>query len=242
LTNNGTVSELQAQIDWLSSLPHQQKIVIAGNHDSFFDRRVRRKQDHGSTLNWGSIHYLDCSSVSLAFPDRNQRKLNVYGAPQIPACGGDDADFAFQYDRTEDHWTETIPMDTDILVTHTPPAHHLDLNGLGCLFLLREVWRVRPRLHVFGHVHAGSGMEYAWWDESQQLYEKVMQRSRGGMLREFLALRSWLDIIRLVFYGLKGVLWSRVWGGGDGGGMFINASLAYLDTGRLDNKPKVVDV
>ena len=67
-------------------------------------------------------------------------------------------------------------MATDILVTHIPPVislgpsqpvcrltssppsptqfGHLDLD-LGCPGLLREVWRVKPRLHVFGHVHWG---------------------------------------------------------------------------------------
>jgi len=32
LTENSTLSELQAHIDWLSSLPHTHKVVIAGNH------------------------------------------------------------------------------------------------------------------------------------------------------------------------------------------------------------------
>src|SRR5215469_6649139 len=31
LTNAGTVEEIQTQIDWLASLPHREKIVIAGN-------------------------------------------------------------------------------------------------------------------------------------------------------------------------------------------------------------------
>src|ERR1700712_2486504 len=33
LTNAGNIAELQAQIDWLASLPHRYKIAIAGNHD-----------------------------------------------------------------------------------------------------------------------------------------------------------------------------------------------------------------
>jgi hypothetical protein len=54
-----------------------------------------------------------------------------------------------------------IPTDTDVLVTHTPPMGHGDLVGyqsVGCADLLREVEdRVRPKLHVFGHVHEGYG-------------------------------------------------------------------------------------
>lgn len=53
-----------------------------------------------------------------------------------------------------------IPNDTDILVTHTPPIGHGDLccSGVraGCVELLTTVQkRVKPRYHVFGHVHEG---------------------------------------------------------------------------------------
>ncbi len=50
-----------------------------------------------------------------------------------------------------------IPADTDILVTHAPPQGILDA-GQGCAELLEASKRVRPKLHVFGHVHAGYGV------------------------------------------------------------------------------------
>lgn len=34
LTNDGSVAEIQDQVDWLSSLPYKHKLVICGNHDS----------------------------------------------------------------------------------------------------------------------------------------------------------------------------------------------------------------
>ena len=34
LTNPGTAASIQKQLDWLASLPHPHKIVVAGNHDS----------------------------------------------------------------------------------------------------------------------------------------------------------------------------------------------------------------
>jgi len=49
--DNGTVEEIQKQIDWLASLPHREKIVIAGNHDSYFDPKSRFPQDKGKKLN-----------------------------------------------------------------------------------------------------------------------------------------------------------------------------------------------
>lgn len=160
LTNEGTTNEIQEQVDWLARLDYKYKIVIAGNHDSFFDPRSRRQKDKGRGVQWPEpehgVHYLQHSSVTIRFPDRGGRELKVYGAPQIPACGG--AEFAFQYTRGQDAWSGTIPYDTDILVTHSPPRHHLDLpRGMGCEWLLKEVWKVRPRLHVSGHVHCGHG-------------------------------------------------------------------------------------
>jgi uncharacterized protein YbbK (DUF523 family) len=59
-----------------------------------------------------------------------------------------------------DKWRR-IPDDTDVLVSHTPPFGRGDQVGhtrVGCEDLLREVQgRVKPTLHVFGHVHEGYG-------------------------------------------------------------------------------------
>jgi hypothetical protein len=88
LTNAGTVEEIQKQLDWLASLPHREKIVIAGNHDSYFDPKSRREQDKGKTLNLRNLHYLQNKAITLKF--KGGRKLNFYGAPDIPACGGSD--------------------------------------------------------------------------------------------------------------------------------------------------------
>lgn len=159
LTNDGTVAELQDQVDWLSSLPHRYKIAIAGNHDCYLDPKSRRREDNGRTVDWKDIHYLQHANLTLSFSAHRNRRLTFYGAPQIPQCGGDD--FAFQYPNRKDIWSNTIPKGTDVLITHTPPRHHLDLpQGMGCEHLLNEIWTVKPKVHVFGHVHAGYGKLY----------------------------------------------------------------------------------
>lgn len=88
LTNAGTVKEIQAQIDWLASLPHKEKIVIAGNHDSYFDVKSRKEEDRNKKLNWKGITYLENKAVTCKF--KAGRKLNFYGSPDIPQCGGTD--------------------------------------------------------------------------------------------------------------------------------------------------------
>jgi hypothetical protein len=90
LTTDGTVDDIQRQIDWLDSLPHRHKVIIAGNHDSWFDTASRRPVDResGRTVNLKSLVYLQDELVTLDF--KGGRNLNVYGAADIPQCGGSD--------------------------------------------------------------------------------------------------------------------------------------------------------
>ena len=241
LTNDGTVADIQGQIDWISSLPYEHKIVIAGNHDSWFDPRARRRIDVGKAPRWSNVHYLQHSSVQLTFPNKSCRHLSFYGGPQIPQCGGED--FAFQYRRSDDAWSNTVPIETDVLITHTPPRHHLDLPaGLGCEYLRNEVWRVRPKVHIFGHVHAGHGREDVFWDDTQRHYERLCSREAKGMMNDMLAILAWLDIVKLAMHGVLGILWSRVWGGDRRGTVMVNAALMYKGSGRLGNPPQIVDI
>lgn len=134
-------------------------------------------------------------------------------------------------------------METDVLVTHTPAKWHRDLPvGLGDEWLLREAWRVKPALHVFGHVHAGYGRQKVGWDEMQRVYEGLSARNPGG-LRDMLDLWGWVEVVRMVLLGVSHVLWTRVWGGFSGrGGWMVNAALSYQSTGRLGNEPQVVEI
>jgi hypothetical protein len=65
--------------------------------------------------------------------------------------------------RAQDIWS-AIPPTTDILVTHTPPRTHCD-DACGCEELRETLARVRPRLHVCGHVHQARGAERVRWGE-----------------------------------------------------------------------------
>ena len=56
-------------------------------------------------------------------------------------------------------WNQ-IPDDTDILVTHGPALGYGDLCSsqmrAGCAELLSTIQnRVKPMVHVFGHIHEG---------------------------------------------------------------------------------------
>jgi predicted phosphodiesterase len=258
LTNTGTLGSIQQSIDWLktyqkpwpgSSDGFTYIVCIAGNHDSYLDERSRSAHDrHYSKrkLNWGKILYLQHSPITLRFGGNDgvtERTLKIYGAPQIPKCGG--KEFAFQYPRGQDAWSNTVPNDVDILVSHNPPKYHLDIpenGGLGCEHELKEVWRVKPKLHVFGHVHAGYGRENVWWDDAQKSFETVKELAYGDN-KAPLEIANFVLItegVKLLYHDLRGLVWNRIWGGARNGGFMVNAALTYRSTGRLDNKPQVV--
>lgn len=264
LTVDGSVTELQRQIDWLDSLPHTEVVVISGNHDTYLDPRTRPSlsdAQRAGTLDWKRLHYLqhrklslnidiesatteaDGDTTPLLAEGQRQRRIRIYGAPQIPACGPM-SEHAFQYPRGQDAWSETVPEDVDILITHTPPKHHLDLSlphALGCEHLLAEVTRVKPRLHVFGHVHWGAGQTVVWWDKAHVAYVRglfIQSKWTHGLLNP----RQWWNVVRVLYRGVRELLWDRVWGGQSSNTIMVNAAQTLGNTGKLGNPIQVVDI
>ncbi|KAF2274111.1 Metallo-dependent phosphatase [Westerdykella ornata] len=263
MTNVGSISEIQRQVDWLASLPHKEIVVISGNHDTYLDPRTRpslSEDQRKGSVDWKRVHYLQHRRLSLAVSvgpsgtesERSRllssaaprsRRVCVYGAPQIPACGPMSV-HAFQYERGTDAWTETVPNDTDILVTHTPPKYHRDLplpSGMGCEHLMAEVKRVKPALHVFGHVHWGAGQETVRWDGCHDAYVDGMSVTTGwtgGLLSP----RLLASIVRVWYRGLRGLIWDRVWGGLAPCTRLVNAAQMYGNTGKLGNRVQVVEI
>ena len=90
------------------------------------------------------------------------KSIKIYGSPWTALYGKPGK--GFQIPRTElgTKWTQ-IPEGVDILVTHMPPHGVLDQNSgkvrAGCPDLANTVMtRIRPRIHVFGHIHESSGV------------------------------------------------------------------------------------
>lgn len=181
LTQSGSFEELQAALAWLQCQAHPTKIVIAGNHDLLLDSSLDVLDTGGDAaarrgrLDWGDIIYLENSDTFITCP--NGRRLRVYGSPNSVRHGN----WAFQYPRSESQktWMGALPDNIDILITHGPPRAHRDTLRLGSVALLREVWRVRPRLHVFGHVHEGYGTEWLGFDAVQETYERTIVAGGG---------------------------------------------------------------
>ena len=121
---------------------------------------------------------------------------------------------------------------------------------MGDEFELKEVWRVKPTLHAFGHVHSGAGVEHCWWDESQRLWEEYLKgayskpaeraASHRLPLTELLDFPLWWKGITAIVEDVRGLMWTRLWGGARQGGFMVNGALTYRTTNRLLNKPRVV--
>jgi predicted phosphohydrolase len=152
-TMGGTVAEVIEFNRWLGTLPHGEKIVCAGNHDLLFEKNPSLAR----TLLTNATYAQDQLVTALG--------LRIYVSPWQPRF----FDWAFNLNRGDEikrKW-DLIPDDVDVLVTHGPPLGILDVSGLtgehvGCEELRVAVERVRPRVHVFGHIHHSYGVRD--WD------------------------------------------------------------------------------
>lgn len=240
LTETGTREELDATVGWLRSLPHRHKIVIAGNHDAVL------AEPGGGGVDWAGISYLCDSTAEL---DVGGRTVVVHGSPWTPCHGS----FAFQYPRSDaaEQWAASVPAATaaggrpriDLLVTHGPGRGHCDgsRRDAGCPELARTLWRVRPAVHVFGHIHAGRGAELLPFDPAQRWWETVCSRAkpaRGGGGRW-----TWADVARLAVLLARHALaryWPGVRGAGDRATVAVNAAVKGGLRDRLIRRPVVV--
>lgn len=128
--------------EWLGEQPHRYKIVACGNHESAIEAEPRlRARLSNATL-------LLNEAVEVG-------GLKIWGSPVTPSYAGA---FGLSGLQDRERLYATIPTDTQILITHTPPFGVLDgLHHAGCPELRAAVVRLRPKLHVFGHIHAGYG-------------------------------------------------------------------------------------
>ena len=149
-TKKGTVDEIKDFFNWLSLLPYKYKVIIAGNHDHLF----ADKPDLARKMLPKDVIYLEDSGIDLL-------GWNIYGSPVTPRAGSS-AFSRLRGQQMRQHW-RYVPSDTDILLTHCPPAGILDTTAkgesAGCESLRHKVMKVQPKYHFFGHIHNGFGKQ-----------------------------------------------------------------------------------
>lgn len=149
ITSYGELELVSGFNNWIGKLPHQYKLVIAGNHDFCFENEFRSK----------AVNMLqDC--IYLEDNDVIIDNIKFYGSPWTPKF----FNWAFDLERGQairEKW-ELIPEDTDVLITHGPPFGHGDMTvwnkSAGCKDLLEIINYIKPRVHIFGHIHEEFGI------------------------------------------------------------------------------------
>ncbi|KAJ5774444.1 hypothetical protein N7457_009340 [Penicillium paradoxum] len=180
LTNNGSLKELRRTMDWISKADFEIKIIVGGNHDVTLDPAFYSK--HGQSFHGQQLedpqHCLELikespsvvllnhepALVCLTRADGPNTVFKIFGSPYSQFHGN----WAFGYEQSNaaELWSQ-IPLDTDIIVTHTPPQSHCDQKPdgtfVGCEALRSALSLIRPHLVVCGHVHEGRGCERVRW-------------------------------------------------------------------------------
>lgn len=150
--STGSITDVLKFSAIVKKIDAKHKIIIAGNHDriaqqdSLLVKQIFKEanaiylQDERVTINginfWGSPWSVEFNNWAFMLPD---------------------------YELTR-KWKK-IPKDTDVLITHTPPYGILDclpnIGNVGSKTLEEYVKKIRPYIHMFGHIHSGYGVEHS---------------------------------------------------------------------------------
>lgn len=161
MSSMGHKHEIQKFLKWFNGLDNYiNKIFIAGNHDWGFQNDPEMCQEQLEFYN--KVTYLQDNLKVIGEDD--ETAVKVYGSPWQPEF----YNWAFNLPRMgwelKVKWND-IPLDTDILITHGPAWGHLDtIKGhsvpLGCELLAERIKTLKPKIHVFGHIHTGYGYKF----------------------------------------------------------------------------------
>src|SRR5579863_229865 len=163
-TVRGTMGEIHSFADWVYDICRHVKafIFVAGNHDWSF--QVHSSIALGYFKEIKNFYYLEDSGIEID-------GVKFWGSPVTkdyipdPASkilrrrGSDGWAFGRSEELLANHW-KLIPDDTDVLITHSPALGIGDSNSkmsFGSPSLLNRLLEIKPKLHIFGHVHEGRG-------------------------------------------------------------------------------------
>jgi Icc-related predicted phosphoesterase len=157
LTGRGYITEIENFMKWYDNINnYDTKVFIAGNHDFGFENDNEKVK--GLLTGYKTIDYLEDDLMMVG--EEYETMIKIWGTPWQPEFHN----WAFNLPRGEklkEKW-DMIPMNTDILITHGPPFGKLDYVpydgvNVGCEELMKRVEEIKPKIHVFGHIHEGYG-------------------------------------------------------------------------------------
>lgn len=145
--------------------------AIAGNHDFALFRHAKLLDD---AIPWT---YLQDDGAEW-------EGLKLWGSPWVPNCRG----WAFVLpDEKMENRMSRIPEGIDILLLHGPPygygdrVMHADrIEHAGSGATAHAVWRVKPKLVAFGHIHEDPGV---WKQDGMTLINASVLNDRYEVAR-----------------------------------------------------------
>lgn len=147
----GDADDVASFAHWFYRQPFAHRIVVAGNHDLLFEHVPDIAEDILHKACPG-VHYLRDSGVVID-------SVGFWGSPWQPRF----MNWAFNLERgvpLRQVWAQ-VPDGIDVLITHGPPHGILDKTRhgdlVGCEELRAALPRIKPRVHIFGHIHEGAG-------------------------------------------------------------------------------------
>lgn len=154
----GRATELMDFAEWFDKQPAKHLVWIPGNHSVGFAAQ------YPHSLSW--IKSKSPRTNVLMNSDVTLEGLKIWGSPVTPWFH----DWAYNEYRgapIKKYW-DMIPSDTSIVVTHGPPHGILDVvspgshreQRVGCEELMKKIQMIKPKLHIFGHIHEGYGEEH----------------------------------------------------------------------------------
>eukprot|EP01084_Bolivina_argentea_P063619 116119_1 len=146
-------------LKWIKTLDniYKHKIIICGNHETCINENEYEKTKHLFKTEANAI-YLQDSFVELF-------GLKFWGMPWHPkrGCFYGAESFGISIDKLT-NICDNIDDDVDILITHVPPQGVMDkanAGRIGSYSLLMNIKnRIKPIMHIFGHIHHCNGMKY----------------------------------------------------------------------------------
>lgn len=153
----GTKAEIEEFAKWFDKQNAEHLVWVPGNHSLVF------QADLPYSVEWFKRHSPRANIlINQAITIDN---LKIWGSPATPYF----MNWAWNYNRGSQIkaiW-DTIPLDTDVLVTHGPPYRILDgvspgtlrEQHVGCQDLAERVLQVKPKFHIFGHIHECYGRQ-----------------------------------------------------------------------------------
>ena len=148
--------DITSFLQWYGGLGYDESIFIAGNHDKMFEHDPDGVKE---LLSEYDVTYLQDSMVMVD-------GIKIYGSPWQPEFYNWAFNLPLGGKEIGEKW-DKIPTDTGILVTHGPPQGILDVSGpphismdLGCSLLKLKVDEIKPKIHIFGHIHGSYGYKF----------------------------------------------------------------------------------